>query len=242
MLSPVVGSTYRVDIEDSCFLKKPNNLEPRRFHLSSTLPISEMAQERLFQLANQLLAPSQPKKVIPIDHGWLFKQQEGSDSARTFRPAAMFPTNIHLDLLAHKLIPDPLKGTNESEVQWVGDKTWVYRCSFAISFNEVDKLQYASLVFEGLDTFCTASLDGEVILHSDNMFILHRIDVRDLLKRKHEHVLELVFESATERGQLEMRKHLDHAWGTWNGDPSRSAVRKAQYHYVRVLLLIYLLG
>ncbi|KAE9364941.1 glycoside hydrolase family 2 protein [Stipitochalara longipes BDJ] len=175
--------------------------------------------------------PSQQREVVQLDHGWLFKQQEGSTSARTFRQTAMFPTNIHLDLLANNLIPDPFIGTNEEEVQWIGDQTWVYRCSFTLPAHEVNKFQHASMIFEGLDTFCVVKLDGKEVLSSNNMFISYRVDVRDLVKIKQEHILELVFQSATEKGQLEMKQHPEHAWGTWNGDPSRAAVRKAQYHY-----------
>lgn len=208
-------------------------------HISSSrMQLRNMAQKRLFQLTNQLEFSSQHREVIPIDHDWLFKQQDGSDFARTFRPTAMFPTSIHLDLLAHDMMPDPFKGSKESEVQWVGDKSWVYQCSFKLSLDEIEKFQHASLVFEGLDTFCTVSLDGKQILKTDNMFIEHRLDVRELLRSKSEHVLELVFESAIERGLLEIKKHPEHAWGTWNGDPSRSAVRKAQYHYVGVLSML----
>jgi beta-mannosidase len=196
-----------------------------------------MAQERLLQLTKQLQLPSRQRKAIPIGHGWHFKQQDGSDSATTFRPTAIFPTNIHLDLLAHNLVPDPFTGTNESRVQWVGEQTWVYRCLFTLPSNEIDKFQHASLICEGLDTFCDVILDGKDILRTENMFIFHRIDVQELLRSKQEHVLELVFHSATEKGQLEMAKHPEHAWGTWNGDPSRTAVRKAQYHYVSLELL-----
>jgi beta-mannosidase len=196
-----------------------------------------MAQERLLRLTNQLAVPSQQRKVVQLDYGWLFKQQDGSDSARTLRQTAMFPTNIHLDLLAHILIPDPFIGTNEAEVQWVGDQNWVYQCSFNLPTREVDRFQYASLIFEGLDTFCVVKLDGKEILSSDNMFVSHRIDIRDLLPSLQEHTLELVFQNATEMGQLEMKRRPEHAWGTWNGDPSRAAVRKAQYHYVNITFL-----
>jgi len=191
-----------------------------------------MAQGRLLRLTKQFEKPSQQRQVVQLDHDWLFKQQDGSDSARTFRQTAMFPTNIHLDLLAHNLIPDPFIGTNEAEAQWVGGQDWVYQCSFTVPTHEIDRFHHASLIFEGLDTFCVAKLDGEEILSSDNMFVSHRIDVRHLLRSQQEHILELVFQSATEKGQLEMKKHPKHAWGTWNGDPSRTAVRKAQYHYV----------
>ena len=40
-----------------------------------------------------------PRSVIPIDKNWEFKQadKEGSE----YLPVSQFPTNVHLDLLAH---------------------------------------------------------------------------------------------------------------------------------------------
>ena len=38
-------------------------------------------------------------------------------------PRAIF----HIDLLDNKLIPDPFKGCNEREVQWVNENEWWYR-------------------------------------------------------------------------------------------------------------------
>ena len=196
-----------------------------------------MAHERLLLLSNQLRPAedrnfSSQTKVIPLDHNWVFKQKGGTHSETTFRSTAMFPTDIHVDLLAHNLIPDPFTGMSEKEVQWIDDKTWIYRTNFTVPHTEVTQFQSVALVFEGLDTFATVKMDGSEILRSDNMFISHRVDVRRLLKHKADHILEIAFKSATEMGQLEMKKNPGHAWGTWNGDTSRAAVRKAQYHYV----------
>ena len=112
------------------------------------------------------------------------------------------PTNCNvshrhpLGLLAHDLIPDPFTGTNENEVQWVGDQTWVYQCSFTLPSTQIDKFQHSSLIFKGLDTFAAAMLDDREILYSDNMFISHQVDVAELLRAREEHVLELVLHSA----------------------------------------------
>lgn len=42
----------------------------------------------------------------------------------------------------------------------------------------------------------------------------------------------MVFDSTYLIGKKLVEKHTDHYWGCWNGDPSPSAVEKAQYHYV----------
>jgi hypothetical protein len=94
------------------------------------------------------------KKRNTIADGWQFKQQDQNDLVSGFRPVAILPTNIHLDLLSHNIIPDPFAGTNESEVQWVGETSWVYRCSCTVPLMQLDNFQYASLIFEGLDNLC----------------------------------------------------------------------------------------
>ena len=56
---------------------------------------------------------------IPINTGWTFKQADKKDSK--FLPVAQFPTHVHLDLIANKIIEDPLIGKNENDVQWIGE-------------------------------------------------------------------------------------------------------------------------
>lgn len=70
--------------------------------------------------------------------------------------------SIHLDLLAANAIPDPFIGKNESVVQWVHSKDWVYQCEF--SALPVQENEQAILSFEGLDTFAIVSLNEKEIL------------------------------------------------------------------------------
>lgn len=150
----------------------------------------------------------------------------------------MFPTNIHLDLLSHSLIPDPFIDTNEKDVNWVEDHAWIYELSFNIP--EIAFQGHGTrivLVFEGLDTFATVKLNGEDILYSDNMFISHRVQIQEnMLVRNagkdNAQVLQIHFDSATRRGLEEVKRNPNHPWGVFSGDSRRTAVRKAQYHYV----------
>lgn len=127
-------------------------------------------------------------------------------------------------------IPDPFLGFNELEAEWVADKAWTYK----VKLPEVEAPQDGTvtvLACDGLDTFATVKLNGDVILESDNMFIPHRIDVTDRLKSEAENVLEIEFASARLRA-IEIREaHPEHKWVGFNGDMSRLAVRKAQYHW-----------
>ncbi|KAI9102683.1 glycoside hydrolase family 2 protein [Phlyctochytrium arcticum] len=169
------------------------------------------------------------RNVIVIDKDWVFRQANKPESESRFLPVAGFPTNIHLDLLANGLIADPFIGKNELDVQWVGDAQWLYRATFSCeSFPSEGST--AALVFDGLDTFATISLNGTVILETDNMFIPYRREVTSLLLNG-DNELMIHFDSASLRGWKLVEKYPEHKWGVWNGDNSRLAVRKAQYHW-----------
>lgn len=170
------------------------------------------------------------RAVTPLNEGWTFKQVD--DEKSTYLPVAQFPTNVHLDLMHHGLIPDPFIGKNELDVQWVGERVWSYRTTF--SSPNVPAGSKAVIAFDGLDTFATVKVNGDVVLETDNMFIPERVDVTGKLKGEgEENELEITFDSAYLRGCELVQKYPEHKWGCWNGDVSRLAVRKAQYHWVR---------
>jgi beta-mannosidase len=167
-----------------------------------------------------------PRAVIPVDKNWEFRQADKDDSQ--FLPVSQFPTNVHLDLQHHGLIPDAFIGKNELDVQWVGEAQWTYKTTFTAQ--AVPEGARAVLAFDGLDTFATVVLNGTTILQTDSMFIPERVDVTSVLKEQNELVID--FDSAFIRGCKLVEQYPDHKWGCWNGDTSRLAVRKAQYHWV----------
>ena len=168
------------------------------------------------------------RSVTPIDQGWMFRQADAPSS--DFLPVSQFPTNIHLDLIHHGIIPDPFIGKNERDVQWVGEKAWIYKTSFNSPSTEGAK---SVLAFDGLDTYASVELNGKEILKTEDMFIPERVDVTKILKEGIENVLEITFDSTWFIGKKIVEKYPEHHWGCWNGDASRLAVRKAQYHYAR---------
>ena len=141
------------------------------------------------------------------------------------------PTNVHMDLLHNGIISNPLIGKNEKDCQWVGEKTWVYRYS-TFPTPSVCPAEKAVLAFDGLDTFATVILNGKEILKTQDMFIPERVVVTQMLRPGKENVLDIIFDSTYLIGKKLVEQHKTHRWGCWNGDPSRLAVRKAQYHYV----------
>lgn len=130
------------------------------------------------------------RAIVPLSSGWTFRQADDVDS--DFLETHAFPTEIHLDLLHHGLIPDPFIGKQENKVQWVGEKAWIYRTTFLSPRIPVEKR--AILVFEGLDTYAKVSFNGKEILLTENAFLPYRVDVTRYLRPSETNALEIVFE------------------------------------------------
>lgn len=119
---------------------------------------------------------------------------------------------------------------NERAVQWIGEKTWVYRVAFTTLTN-ADNVT-SDLVFEGLDTFATVFINGTEILTTENMFVSYRVNVTDHIKPGTENVLEIVFDSALLRGrQLVKDNSHQHNFLVRQTEAGRVPVRKAQYNW-----------
>lgn len=85
----------------------------------------------------------------------------------------------------------------------------------------------ADLVLEGLDTYCTVRLNGAELAATSNMFLAHRLDVRQHL-REGENALELRF-AAPLLAAKRVERENGGPRALWNGDSSRLYSRKAQY-------------
>ncbi|TQV99937.1 hypothetical protein V2A60_005355 [Cordyceps javanica] len=164
-----------------------------------------------------------------LAHGWAVQQQGwGSDE---WLPVAQVPTQIHVDLLANKKIPDPFVDLNERAVQWIGEKTWIYRLEFVAPFAS-DSSMTSDLVFEGLDTFATVTFNGSQVLEADNMFTSYRVNVSQYIKPGENNCLEIVFDSALLRGRNLVKEHShEHNFLVRQTEAGRVPVRKAQYNW-----------
>ena len=88
------------------------------------------------------------------------------------------------------------------------------------------------LAFDGLDIHATVRLNGEVILKTEDMLILERVDVVKFLTADQQklNVIEITFDSTYLLSKKLIESNPRHHWGCWKGDSSRLVVRKAQYH------------
>ncbi|OAA73921.1 glycoside hydrolase family 2 protein [Cordyceps fumosorosea ARSEF 2679] len=164
-----------------------------------------------------------------LAHGWTFQQQGWASD--NWLPVAQVPSQVHIDLLANKKIPDPFVDFNERAVQWVGEKTWIYRLEFVAPVAP-DASMTSDLVFDGLDTFSTVHLNGNKILETENMFVSYRVNVSQYVKPGENNCLEIVFDSALLRGRELIEKHShEHNFLVRQTEAGRVPVRKAQYHW-----------
>jgi beta-mannosidase len=97
---------------------------------------------------------------------------------------ASVPGNVHADLMNNRVIPDPLIGTNEKDVQWVEGKTWEYKLTnFAVDPDVFEK-QEVLLELKGVDTYAEVYLNGNLIGKCNNAFIAYRFNVKETIQQE----------------------------------------------------------
>ena len=95
-----------------------------------------------------------------------------------FDVPARVPGDVWQDLLRAGKIPHPYKDLNCPKLQWIEDRLWVYRTTFASPKGKGRQ----ELVFEGLDTLAAVVLNGRCLGVADNMFRTYEFDVKRLLR------------------------------------------------------------
>lgn len=150
-----------------------------------------------------------------LHEGWSVEPAGGTSIPRLVREAgavaAVVPGTVHTDLLAADLIEDPYIGTNEKLQEWIGSTSWRYSTTFTADRADAERVD---LVFEGLDTIATVSLNGEIVLESRNQHRSYRVPVAALLVEG-ENRLEVVFAAPVPEAdraslELEYRPHVNH--------------------------------
>lgn len=178
-----------------------------------------------FPLAGNALEPG--LKTLKLDSGWEFRQStKGSETLGAGWLPAAVPGDVHLDLLHNNLIPSPFYRDNEAKLQWIQDAGWEYRTNFTVDSGLLQR-RNIELVFEGLDTVATVSLNGHAVLNSDNMFREWRIDAKPFLKEGLNTLL-VVFPSPVKAAA---DAAASDKWRAETQTPAKTYVRKAAYEY-----------
>ncbi len=172
-----------------------------------------------------------------IDSGWQFRAltEVEQAEAKQWHPAQV-PGVVQTDLLNNKLIPDPFDKDNEFHLQWIGLADWEYQTTFQVDAATMAR-EHIDLVFAGLDTFADVYLNGQQILHADNMFRNWRVPAKAQLKAG-PNTLRIVFHSAIE-SMIPYVKSLpyilpsisSHNYGNEENIATAPYTRKAPYNY-----------
>ena len=167
------------------------------------------------------------KTSLPLDHGWEFRQRVTGESnpSPQWRPATV-PGDVHLDLLADKLIPEPYYRDNEAKLQWIQDADWEYHTTVNAPAALLAR-KHIDLVFEGLDAYAEVYLNTHKILVADNMFREWRVDVKPYLKAGANELL-VVFPSPIKTAQ---KIALTDPWRSQTPAQDKTYIRKAAYEY-----------
>ncbi len=151
------------------------------------------------------ITTARPSTTRALHEGWSLRATGGAVPASFSHLSvpATVPGLVHTDLLDAGLIPDPFLDRNEHLVTWIGSTDWEYRTAFDWTPDGHDR---HDLVFEGLDTVATVTLNGSVVAETRNQHRTYRLDV-DALLREGENELVVHFGSpvaAADRASLEI--------------------------------------
>ena len=128
---------------------------------------------------------------VQLDDGWTLAASGASvpqHIAGQVVPAQV-PGCAHTDLLAAGLIPDPYQDRVEERLVWAHRADWRY--SLAFESAPLSEGERADLVFGGIDTVATITLNGRELGRTANMHRSYRFDVRDVLAGRNELTVDL---------------------------------------------------
>lgn len=108
-------------------------------------------------------------------------------SLSEFRPASV-PGVVQLDLIKYGDIPEPFIRDNIKMLSWMHGVNWEYRAVLP----SIPVFTKCRLVFEGIDTLSTVSLNGEIIGKTDNMHRTYEFDVSGRLGENQNTVTVLI--------------------------------------------------
>jgi len=134
------------------------------------------------------------------------------------------PGDVHTTLINNQVIDNPAYGYNDVRCSWVEKKIWIYRTTFMVTAQDLSA-DRRELVFEGLDTYATVYVNGELLADFKNMLVEHRLDVTNKLKQG-ENTLVVEFHVMSEMANKDLPE------GFWiNYSTERAYARKPGFSF-----------
>jgi beta-mannosidase len=119
------------------------------------------------------------KDFVGEDWIWRDSVQPNTPDVRWWRKGTVPGTVLH-DLLRNGEVPDPYYERNSLLVEWVPERTWVYRKSFAV--DESLRGRRVQLHFKGVDYAARFFLNGRPIGEHVGMYTPAVFEVSDELR------------------------------------------------------------
>ncbi|MFH0965283.1 MAG: sugar-binding domain-containing protein [Planctomycetota bacterium] len=119
---------------------------------------------------------------------------------------ARVPGDVHLDLMAHRLLEEPLHGLRSFEAEKVEDRVWLYRRRF--DFAAPTRPFRARLIFGGLDCVAAVYLNGRLLGRTENAFVRHCFDVTEGLSNGPNEILVKITNGLEEVESKELARYL----------------------------------
>ena len=117
----------------------------------------------------------------PLTTGWQVHAAAGPAKVGVDPIPAIVPGVVHLDLMRAGLIPDPYLDDNESALAWIGLVDWTYRATISVPDAALEAAARHDLVFDGIDTVATITLNGQALADVANQHRSYRFDVTSIL-------------------------------------------------------------
>ncbi|MEH3158692.1 MAG: glycoside hydrolase family 2 protein [Sphingomonas taxi] len=188
-------------------------------------------------------SPLAARETMPLDGAWQARLDPADTAAVKAHPreagwfAAQVPGSVQQDLIRLKRVPDPIVGTNEGTIQWAGLSDWQFRKVLTVTPAMLAH-GHLDLVFDGLDTFATVTVNGLPLLAADNAHRRWRADAKPLLKAGANEILVAIGSPIKKLQPMVLKeKHplpgeYDSAFGDEpKGVQTSPYIRKPKYQY-----------
>ncbi|XP_062378583.1 beta-mannosidase [Sardina pilchardus] len=150
---------------------------------------------------------------------WILRNNNGS-----FNLPAEVPGCVHTALQKQNLIQDPYYRFNDLDYRWISLENWTYSLAFTVP-HATRRMKRAVLVFDGVDTVSTITLNGVTIGTTDNMFRSYEFEVGGLLVGN-DNILVVSFMAA-----VTYAAQRDHAHSAYKVPPAcPPPVQKGECH------------
>lgn len=157
-------------------------------------------------------------KVAAREDGWL---------------AADLPCDIHMALIAHSVIKEPLEAVNSLESEWTEQKSWWFRNTFAVDDRLLEH-ERIELTFDTLDAEADVFLNGRHLGHHRSAYYPFVQEVKPLLRKGDNELLVRLtsgLERYSEADMAQFKSSIGLLELNARGDQRRGLVRKPAYVY-----------